>query len=528
MSKFSIVIPHYGQSSTLAKCIGSIKDQDYKDREIIVVLDGKDRSAENILKTHNDVIVEYTDKAKSGAPVARNRGANKATGDYLLFLDADSYLLPGALSHWSEAFDEHPDCGFVYSGYRIAGAGQSYSSEEFDKYHLETNNYIDTSNPLRREVYKPWLENLKSLQDWAFWLRLVRDGVKGHYLPNYIYVEKEPPREGSISMGAVDHYMDRRKAVQSALKLPVRHIAITSFAAIHHAKRVAKLIDVDFVDPMQLYMKPHEYKLIYMLGLFIGNSQQNFMPYMNSKDGMIRKDVVKVVHWIGTDILHMQTKASFADLNKIREPYNTKLVQLCQTKDNLEELESMGLHSELLPLPIEINTDVPNMPRPKNFTVAIYDHGTSQEDIYNQAFMNEIIKAMPDCKFLYFGAPNMKGREKNVTFLGRCSDIDDVIRKSSCLLRITRHDGFPVTPIEFLNRNRAVVTNVNMDYCSHIDFKDELTDANISKIKQSVIGSIRKIRANYPGVNLFENARKHYRELLDPKNLRQKLESLIN
>jgi glycosyltransferase involved in cell wall biosynthesis len=222
-----------------------VKDQDYDGVEVVVCFDGKDRSAELIASTFKDVKVCFTPKPKSGAPVARNVGFDNSTGDYVLFLDADSYLKAGALTDWAQALDNHPECGFVYSGYRICGVKESYPSEPFDPYFLYCFNYIDTSNPFRREVFVRWDESLKSLQDWDFWIRTVQSGVKGFYLENYYFVEKEPPTKDSISADSHANWLERIKTIKTKNNLKMRDICVTSYTAEHHGRRVAKLIDAD-------------------------------------------------------------------------------------------------------------------------------------------------------------------------------------------------------------------------------------------------------------------------------------------
>lgn len=523
---FSVIIPHYESVSTLSKCIGSVIDQDYPNKEIIVVMDGKDRQAESILATFKDVKVVYTPKAKSGAPVARNLGFDNSTGDYILFLDADSYLKAGALTDYVDAFEKHPECGFVYSGYRLVGVKEAITSEPFDPYMLYINNYIDTSNPFRREVFVRWDESLKSLQDWDFWIRTVKSGVKGHYLANYYFIEKELPKEGSISSDSHRNWLERKKTVKDKNGLADRDICVTSITAPHHAKRVAKLIDADYCDPNMLALKPHNYKLVYMVGFFPLMGVNNFIAFYDNKTNFFKDKLVKVVQWIGSDVLDMMSKLTFLQIKSLREGYNKRFIQLCQSEENLKELEEMGINSELLPMPVELNHDIAPFDLPEDFTVAIYDHGQSMDDIYYSGFMGEIIKAMPDIKFIYFGDRLKVGKDKNCEFMGHRS-INEVIKKASCLLRITRHDGFPVTPVEFLQHNRPTITNVKMEYTEYIKTENRLTENNFVAIKKEIIAKIRQLKKKPYDNKYFAEAKDYYAEKLHPNILKAKLENLI-
>jgi glycosyltransferase involved in cell wall biosynthesis len=521
---FSVIVPCYNSANTLSKCIGSIVDQDFAYKEVIVVLDGKDRQAESILKTFKDVKVFYTPKERSGAPVARNIGFDNSTGDYVLFLDSDSYLKAGALTDYAEAFEKHPDCGFVYSGYRLVGVKESVPSEPFDPYMLYINNYIDTSNPFRREVFVRWDESLKSLQDWDFWIRTVKSGVKGYFLENYYFVEKELPKEGSLSADSHKNWLERKQTVKTKNGLINRDICVTSWTAEQHARRVAKLLEADYCNPMMLASKPHNYKLVYMVGFFPLLGVNNYYSFYDSKTQFFKEGLVKVIQWIGTDVFQMMSELTFMQMKSLRDGYNKRFVQFCQSKSNLEELNSMGLNAELLTMPVDLKTDIKPFDLPKDFTVAIYDHGRSQQDIYYQGLMGEIIKAMPDIKFIYFGEKGKIGKDRNCEFVGHLP-IDNIVERSSCLLRITRHDGFPVTPIEFIQHNRPTITNVEMPYTEHIETTTRLTENKFVEIKKDIISKIRELKKK-PKL-YFNEAKEYYSDYFSSKHLKSKLESLI-
>lgn len=96
-SKISIIIPVYNVEQYLAKCLDSVVCQTYENIEIIVVNDGsKDNSAQII----TDYARKYPDKIKSyhkengGLSDARNFGIDRATGDYIGFVDSDDYIAP--------------------------------------------------------------------------------------------------------------------------------------------------------------------------------------------------------------------------------------------------------------------------------------------------------------------------------------------------------------------------------------------------------------------------------------------------
>lgn len=92
--KISIIVPVYNCSGYLDKCIYSLIHQTYQDIEIILVNDGSlDNSLEKCLEYQkNDNRIMVISKENGGVSSARNEGIKKATGKYLMFVDADDYL----------------------------------------------------------------------------------------------------------------------------------------------------------------------------------------------------------------------------------------------------------------------------------------------------------------------------------------------------------------------------------------------------------------------------------------------------
>lgn len=95
-NKISIIIPAYNAELYLNECIMSVCKQSYNNLEIIIVDDGSTDNTldiiEKIKKKDSRIIV--VQKKNGGVSSARNEGMKKATGDYVLFLDADDWLDP--------------------------------------------------------------------------------------------------------------------------------------------------------------------------------------------------------------------------------------------------------------------------------------------------------------------------------------------------------------------------------------------------------------------------------------------------
>ena len=91
--KFSIIVPIYNVEKYIEKCLQSIKDQTFKNFEVIMVDDGSTDNSNKIMKLfEKDKRFKSYSKKNGGLSDARNYGIQYTTGDYVLFIDSDDYI----------------------------------------------------------------------------------------------------------------------------------------------------------------------------------------------------------------------------------------------------------------------------------------------------------------------------------------------------------------------------------------------------------------------------------------------------
>ena len=90
----SIVVPVYNAEKTIETCVNSIKNQTYKNLEIILVDDGsKDESFKKCEKlASEDSRIKVFKKENGGASSARNFGLNQSKGEFIQFVDSDDTI----------------------------------------------------------------------------------------------------------------------------------------------------------------------------------------------------------------------------------------------------------------------------------------------------------------------------------------------------------------------------------------------------------------------------------------------------
>ncbi len=125
----SIVVPAYNAAAYIEECIRSAEEQQTNGTfEIIAVNDGSKDNTSDVLDKLDKEIPRLTviNKENGGAASARNAALDIAKGRYILFLDADDKLLPGALDALLTRALE-TDADFVQGGWRyMNGPAQAY------------------------------------------------------------------------------------------------------------------------------------------------------------------------------------------------------------------------------------------------------------------------------------------------------------------------------------------------------------------------------------------------------------------
>jgi glycosyltransferase involved in cell wall biosynthesis len=123
--KISIVTLSYNQQTFLQEAIDSVLGQDFPDVEYIVVDPGSTDGSREFIRSYGARIAQLFEPDK-GAADGLNKGFSRATGDVFGFLNADDYLLPGALRRVTEFFEAHPQCDIVMgNGYIVDVEGRT-------------------------------------------------------------------------------------------------------------------------------------------------------------------------------------------------------------------------------------------------------------------------------------------------------------------------------------------------------------------------------------------------------------------
>ncbi|MBQ9545510.1 MAG: glycosyltransferase family 2 protein [Clostridia bacterium] len=181
--KLSIIIPVYNVEDYIKECLDSVLSQK-GDFEVIAVDDGsKDKSADLCRRiAGSDPRLRVISQENRGAGGARNTGIRQASGEWLMFVDADDTLAPGAVERVESLLEKDPDMVIFRMGY-TDGDGNPVARTDDWRGEFEAESFYDrkdlllsTPNPcdkvIRRSLFtdngvyfpeKVWLEDLRAI-----------------------------------------------------------------------------------------------------------------------------------------------------------------------------------------------------------------------------------------------------------------------------------------------------------------------------------------------------------------------------
>lgn len=118
----SVIIPLYNKEAIIEQSVRSVLSQSFVNFELIIVNDGSTDCSSEIVCEIKDKRIRFIEQENAGSSAARNKGAQNAKADWIVFLDADDELLPGALEHFYHLTSILPQAdmvlGEVYINYK--------------------------------------------------------------------------------------------------------------------------------------------------------------------------------------------------------------------------------------------------------------------------------------------------------------------------------------------------------------------------------------------------------------------------
>ena len=189
----SVIIPTYNYDSFIETSMESVSSQLLNDDELLIVDDGSTDNTEEVVSAFISKSIgkkiSYHIKENGGAASARNFGIQRAKGQYIILLDSDDMMLPGALKVFRDAIEKYRACDLFLAAYESKHASGKINSKPAspladngeDNFSLFLNNKIRISHGsflAKKDLLtiSTYPEDMKCLEDQSVFAHLLALG----------------------------------------------------------------------------------------------------------------------------------------------------------------------------------------------------------------------------------------------------------------------------------------------------------------------------------------------------------------
>src|SRR5690625_536608 len=247
----SVITPAYNAERFIAEAIESVQKQTYEHWEMIIVDDQSKDQTVQIVKQY----VEVDDRIKliqleenSGSAVARNTAMDHAQGRYLAFLDSDDRWLREKLEK-QLAFMQQNDLAFTFTKYvRTKEDGQETNGISAAPVKVGYDDLMKhcvigclTVMLDKDKIGDERMVNIRTRQDYAFWLAITKKGFYAYCLPEVLAQYRlvaDSISSNKLKAAKQNWYLYRQIEKQPLHKAMwyFSHYAITSVQNVLHYK----------------------------------------------------------------------------------------------------------------------------------------------------------------------------------------------------------------------------------------------------------------------------------------------------
>lgn len=191
-SSVTVVTPSYNQGQFIRATINSVLGQSYRNIEYFVIDGGSTDNTVEILQQFDDPRFHWISERDSGQSDAINKGLQRATGDYLTYLNSDDLLLPGAVADLVDCFASHPEADLIYGDCTFINETGT-SLEHHESLVFDVCAAVSVEQILlqpgafwRRRVTEQiglFDETLHYVMDFDYWIRAALEGYVLRYVP---------------------------------------------------------------------------------------------------------------------------------------------------------------------------------------------------------------------------------------------------------------------------------------------------------------------------------------------------------
>lgn len=256
--QISILIPAYNSVKWLARAVDSVLRNKMESLEILLLDDGSSDGTWQLIESFmqsNSCVKAIRFIKNCGVSVARNYLLAEASGEWIVFLDADDFFAEGFLEFFFRFLNSEDKVDIYVTDFYTLKNGKTKLYRQF-KYKvvnpLQTEDLfrmypMSTVRFYRRAFlmeYSIDFENFRNFEDVVFWYRLIANNPKVYYLAEPLYFYQI--RDNSLSEKHSKHSIQERlRAIDYLLlKILPNYISSCPALAINISQRVLKTLEI--------------------------------------------------------------------------------------------------------------------------------------------------------------------------------------------------------------------------------------------------------------------------------------------
>lgn len=232
MTRISVILPVFNGEKYIKKAIDSVLNQSLSDFELIIINDGSSDATLNIIMGYDDERIILINQENHGPGNARNKGLEKATGEYVMFLDSDDWFCDNALeTAYDNAFKNDTDIsifqiikydGGIYSEndwFNLNNFSKDFENRVFNPH--ECGDFLfDISVSACQKIFKrQFLSKIDAkfpegiyFEDMPFFFYTFLNAERVSIIKRHLYVRRK--HEGSITEAVDSKFLDTVAAGQ--------------------------------------------------------------------------------------------------------------------------------------------------------------------------------------------------------------------------------------------------------------------------------------------------------------------------
>jgi glycosyltransferase involved in cell wall biosynthesis len=215
----SVVIPIFNYGQQFEKTLQSVFQSTYKNIEIIIVNDGS--SDEYVLNKLNSLSehpnIKIVNQKNSGPSEARNNGIKNSIGEFILPLDSDDKIEPEYIQSCVNILKRNKNISPVYCDTIHVGQIQGIEKRpEWSIDRLIQGPFIVNCSMFHKEAFEKcegYDTALFGWEDYDLWIRMGKNGYKGHRIPKPLFTYFHHEKDGTVSTVANQNQSDLYKKI---------------------------------------------------------------------------------------------------------------------------------------------------------------------------------------------------------------------------------------------------------------------------------------------------------------------------